>query len=240
MRKQLTVIACVIFVCGLLGERRVDASVITLVSATQGDGTVLVRGLDTRTPNNDNVSETQFNFNLIDLRTEFRSIGPIDIVFDVSDSGGTTEYEFSGGIENGTGVEWIAYDFELGFGTGEGFLRAGPVALLDFDTPDRDSRFLFVTFFSSLSHTADAIHASDGLVPIGFVPLAAFSIDVPDGLEKIHPDGVSQFTLRQVPTPVPEPGVALLLGFGVVTLTAVSSLAGCDDRRNTHTYHERK
>jgi hypothetical protein len=230
MKKRLTVMACVTFVSGFLCEHPVDASVITLASATQGDGTVLVRRLDTRTPNNDNVPDTQFNLNSIDIRTEFRSLGPIDIVFDVIDSGGTTEYEFSGGVENGTGVEWIAYDLELGFGTGDGFVRAGPLALLDFDTPEKDSRFFFVSFFTSLSHTADAIHASDGLVPIGYVPLVAFSIDVPDDLGEIHPEGVSQFTLRQFPTPVPEPSVVLLLGFGAATLTALGRLV-TDKRR---------
>jgi hypothetical protein len=219
VRTRATKIARGIFLFGFLcgGRTEVLASVITDIARIEGAGTLFLEGLDTTTPNNDNRSATEFNFNVVDINKDFGRLGPIDIVFNVLNSGGTTEYFFLEGAQNNTGVEWAGFQLELGFRTGDEFTRIGPVASLDFDTPHKDPE-PFVTFFNMVNHGPDVIQASDGIVPLGFVPILGFSIDVPDDLDQIHPDGVSQFTLRQFPMAVPEPNTLMLLAIGGLTV----------------------
>ncbi len=165
-------------------------------------------------PNNDDVPGTSPNDMWV-TQKDYRAISPVDIVFDVIPSGGTTEYAFREGVSNSTGLDWSGYTIQLGFGTGAGFVVSSAGDGLDFDSPDYNSPPDFTTFFSSaVTATEDTIVASGGLFPNGAfsIPYFTFSVDVPDS--------ISSFTLRQVPIAVPEPTslVALTLSLGGLLL----------------------
>jgi hypothetical protein len=158
-------------------------------------------------PNNDNVVGLSPNEFFVTQKAYFAN-GPVDTTFDVIASGGTTEYAFKEGVNNGTGAPWIGYHIELGFGHDAGFVKSLPGDGLDFDFPHYDSGLLFnpgpgFYFPVATNTTEDDIVASGGIMPNGgFAGYFRFSIDVPDG--------IMQFTVRQSPIGVPEPGSAAL------------------------------
>ena len=173
---------------------------------TNGNGTTSVF-VNTTAANNDNV--TTIGNNNIDVNGKnFTSVGPIDIVFDVTATGGTTEYLVAEGVTNSTGVTWTGYQLQLGFGFGANFVPSGADGL-DFDTPDRDPTPTH-TAFSSLVHLDDLMIFGGGSVPNLQADAIGLSIDVPDG--------ITQFTLRQVPLAVPEPGGLALAGAAALGL----------------------
>jgi hypothetical protein len=144
------------------------------------------------------------------LQKNYVGIGPVDIVFTVADTGGTTEYRINEGVANNTGIPWSDYHMELGFGFGGGFVPATTGGGLDFDAPEHDSPVTFGPGFPSFLVTELEIFASGFLPNTAFNGGMVFHLDVPDGL--------TEFTLRQSPVPVPEPaaGVMLLCGLGLV------------------------
>ncbi len=158
-------------------------------------------------PNNDNVAGPSPNEILVTQKDFFGVNGVADIVFNVIDSGGTTEYLFFEGVSNSTGVDLDEYRIELGFGEGAGFVKSTPLDGLDFDAPDEDSPRDFSVFFpSDVLTDEDTIVADGGIFPyLAFTtPLFQFSVDVPDGIDS--------FTIRQIPIAVPEPASATLIG----------------------------
>jgi hypothetical protein len=178
-------------------------------------------------PNNDNtggdspnvVASNHFLFNTL----------PLDFEFKVEDSDGTTEYRFTPSFLNinFTGLTWTQFSFELGFGTGAGFVRSGALDGLDFDYGDPSA---FSPMFPVVEHKEDSLFFSGG--SIGSIKPAAFffAVDVPDGLKGYNPYDSSRFTVRITPngapapdpTPVPEPGTMMLIGTGVAALVAKS------------------
>ena len=163
------------------------------------------------TLNNDNVLNSDNQ--LFILQKDYITVGYVDIVLDVINSGGVTEYVVTENVQNSTTEDWNGYRIELGFGTGGSFVLSTPGDGLDFDISDEDSPINFspgaADFATVTRPSEDELVASDGDLLAGefsgtdFV----FHIDVPDG--------ITQFTLRQRPIPVPEPGSAaalLLLG----------------------------
>jgi hypothetical protein len=164
------------------------------------------------TPNNDNVIGLSPNEFFI-TQKNYTAIGPVDLTFDVINSGATTEYAFREGVFNGTGVPWVGYHIELGFGHDATFTKSTIGDDLDFDAPHYDSGLLFnppPTFAFPIASilTEDDIIASGGVMPNGgFAGDFRFSVDVPDG--------ITQFTIRQSPIGVPEPGSILLGVFGL-------------------------
>lgn len=174
-------------------------------------------------PNNDDVAGDSPNTFFV-LQKDYTAIGPVDLVFDVIDSGGTTEYRFEEGIFNNTGIDWTGYHMELGFGQGAGFVKSTAGDGLDFDAPDYNSTVDFNPggfFFSTVTATTeDDLVASGGTQPdFAYAGNYILHVDVPDG--------ITSFTLRQSPiaNPVPVPAAAWLFG------SAIGLVAGIRQRQ---------
>lgn len=165
------------------------------------------------TPNNDNVTGPSPNTFIV-WQKDYTAIGPVDLVFDVIDSGGVTEYAVIEGVTNNTGLDWGSYHIELSFGVGAGFVKSASGDGLDFDSPDYDSTFDFNPlpgFFPTVNVTEDDIIATGGVMAyLAYAGDFVFHVDVPDG--------ITSFTIRQSPIEVPEPTMMALLGLGGLTL----------------------
>jgi hypothetical protein len=160
-------------------------------------------------PNNDNAVGISSN-SFIVAQKHYTGIGPVDLVFDVVDTGGTVEFAVYEGVDNSTGLDWSGYHIELGFGSGAGFVKSGLDDDLDFDYPHYDSLVDFISppgFFPSLAVTQDDLIASGGVMPNFSYGEFTFHIDVPDG--------ITEFTVRQSPIAVPEPA-----SLGLMSLVA--------------------
>ena len=205
----------------LLSAASLQAGQITDV--TWFSGVASVAGIGIPPPvdvNNDNVVGTSPNEIMV-LQKHYVGIGPVDLVFDVIDTGGTVEYVFTEGVQNDTGLDWSGYHIELGFGTGAGFVKSGAGDGLDFDAPDYDSPVDFTAgagFFPSVTVTEDDIIAGGFMPDFAYAGNFIFHVDVPDG--------ITEFTLRQSPIAVPEPSVAALLLFGFLGLTRIRHFFG--------------
>ena len=149
------------------------------------------------------------------LQKDYRGVEHIDIVFEVMDTEGVTEYTFIEGVQNSSGSDWESYHIQLGFGTGDDFVLSPPGDGLDFDAPLYNSTIQFdppVTFsFPDVTTSEDVISADggpgqlDGQYNEPFI----FAVDVPDGIET--------FTLRQFPVArIPEPASLALLLIGAM------------------------
>lgn len=181
-------------------------------------GIITGGGAITGAPSNDDFTGPG-NPNLIELVGVVDGFGPADLEFTVAGSAGTTEYLVSIlGLDNGTGVTWRGFRFELGFGVGAGFVEAPGATGLSFDSPSPDPPPTGGVF-SVLDQQAASLTWSGGQVPPVFSNAFSFSIDVPNLSEGIPPfalggDGGYRFTLRAFPVPAPAP--LLLVGLGLV------------------------
>ncbi|MCY2928756.1 MAG: PEP-CTERM sorting domain-containing protein [Planctomycetota bacterium] len=160
-------------------------------------------------PNNDDVAGASPNGVFI-TQKDYVAIGPVDLTFRTTDTGGVTEYIFDEGVYNNTGLSWSSYHLELGFGHGVFFTPSPSGDGLDFDAPDYNSILSFYPspgFFPSVTATEDDIYAAGGVMPtLSFAAYFRFTVDVPDG--------ITEFTIRQSPVAVPEPATLSLLIVG--------------------------
>jgi hypothetical protein len=175
-------------------------------------------------PNNDDVAGASPNEIFI-TQKNYVGIGPVDLVFDVRDTGGVTEYFIIEGVSNSTGLDWGAYHIELGFGVGAGFVASLSGDGLDFDAPDYNSPVNFNPLpgiFPSHMVVEDDIYADGGVMPnASFAGYFRFHVDVPDG--------ITSFTVRQSPVPVPEPST------WVLSVLGLAGLALCARSRSVRT-----
>lgn len=203
---------CVALVTILAGSA--TAGTITTFDSASGPGlqSFSFNNFAIGTTNNDNVVGASDNLILINQKA-FGVSDYIDMEFSVVNSGGTTEYLLTEGLANNTSDTWTSYRIELGFGVGGGYVSSVSGDGLDFDSPDFDSPAeLVIPFFADLVFGEDVITLDDGAMgPLSFSDLI-FSVDVPDG--------ISSFTIRQIPVVVPEPSTALLLLGGLMGLAS--------------------
>jgi hypothetical protein len=172
------------------------AGVVTAFVSVSGPGldSMSFNNLGTPDPENDDVTEISPNWIAVNQKA-YNAVGYIDMVFAVADSGSIdTEYIFTEGVHNGTGVVWTDYHLELGFGVGAGFVQSVPGDGLDFDSPNLNSPFEFFPF-TSLTITEDTVDALGGNFLPGNFHVIVFPIDIPNG--------ITEFTVRQWPTIAP-------------------------------------
>ncbi len=218
--------AALLMLCGTFSGEGARAGIITSLGITSfppaSTGIIGPVG-NTPEPNNDNA--TTASPNTIPYNIFFNSLGNLDVEFVVTNSGGITEYRLPQVLINNTGQVWTGFRFELGFGTGENFVRSTISDFLDFDTPELDPTPTS-SVFSLLNPQADFLDWAGGTVPAISVVTFNFAIDVPDNLQDFNPSGLNRFTLRQIPTisppTVPEPSSLGLLGAALASLSIKS------------------
>jgi hypothetical protein len=188
------------------------------IASGPGLGFAAVPAVVTLNPNNDNqtgATPTVDNNIIVPLK-RFDSNNYIDIVFTVADSQGVTEYQVTEFVDNNTGVPWIGYQMQLGFGVGAGFTLATPADGLDFDAPLYDSPPVAAPFPVVSAPDPATLIFSGGIQNAG-AQLYQLRIDVPDLGERLPPN-VGTFTLRQMPIPIPEPSTAALAALAGLAL----------------------
>ena len=177
-----------------------------------GLGFASVAAIITVQANNDNVpSPNRLDNNIVVPLKRFDSNNYIDIEFTVAASDGVTEYQISEFVDNNTGSPWSGYRMVLGTGTGAGFVISPLGDGLDFDFPNYDTPPSSAPFPIVGTPDEDQLVFSGGIHGAGAQPYSV-RIDVPDSRSK--------FTLRQIPTAIPEPSaialtVIALLGVAV-------------------------
>lgn len=192
----------------------VPAAAGTISSASPasgpGVGLVAVPNILTTTPNNDNEpGPGANNINIIVKR--FDANGYIDIEFNALNSGGVSEYLVFEAVDNNTGVPWINYTMELGFGTGANFVQSPSGDGLDFDAPQFDGGVPSSTAFPSVVTGEDLLIFGGGVQGAGLQTYQV-RIDVPD----LDGQRLGRFTLRQTPVAIPEPATLALVGVAMI------------------------
>jgi hypothetical protein len=184
------------------------------VSAVGGPGLgdVTIAGIITISPSNDEQPGGPGGDNNVTVPFKrFDNVGYIDIVFDVSDTNGVTEYLFTESVDNNTFVNWSRYIMQLGFETGDNFRPSAPGDGLSFDAPEFNTSPTS-TVFATVVTSEDVLVFENGIHDLA-QQVYTFRIDVPDGIRS--------FTIRQTPVAVPEPGTLLLAAVAAVGMLPI-------------------
>ena len=223
MKTQWTALV-VALVIGVFTTSTVSAGIIlsgTPVAGSPGLGNVTIPLILTTTPNNDNTADANSNNNITIATKAFQQNDYIDIVFVVqptapfTNPGGTTEYRVVETVDNATGTNWVNYSMQLGLGTGAGFTMTA-LDGLDFDTgaPGNDPPPSSTAMPTVSRPNEDTLLYSGGIHG-AIQQTYEFHLDVPN----LAGDSNYTFTLRQFPTPIPEPATLLLtLCFSAIPL----------------------
>jgi len=170
----------------------------------------------TLVPNNDNVLGASPN-TFVSEEIEFTALGPIDLVLNVSNSGGTTEYFLDvGTVRNSTGVDWHGLRLTGGSGYGGDFERARETPAGIFSAPpgfDYDVTPSSSVFDLALTEEDTVEFSGGGVLHDGeAVSGLNFAGDVPDIV--LPGETGYQFTLRLEPltAAVPEPSTLAYVG----------------------------
>jgi hypothetical protein len=204
---HLVAVACA-FALALQVSTTWAGTITSFTGSGPGLGTLNIPVILTVQANNDEVPlGEKSDSNIVVPIKRFDSNNYIDIQFNTLSSDGVTEYQFFESVDNNTGVNWSSYTMILGFGVGGSFVASPSGDGLDFDAPQYNTAPT-----SSVMPTVGL--NEDVLVWSGGIHGAAaqtyqFRIDVPD---------IGQFTLRQIPTPVPEPATIVLAGLALVAI----------------------
>ncbi|MGA2797943.1 MAG: choice-of-anchor F family protein [Thermoguttaceae bacterium] len=169
-----------------------------------GLGTVSVPVYSTLSPDNGNQTGNggPTDNNMIVPVKRFDHPDYIDIVFQVTPSGGVTEYKVFEAVDNNTLTNWSGYSMELGFDSGVNFTPSPSGDGLGFGAPNYVPP-LVSSAFSTINKSEDLLTFTNGTQDTG-MQTYQFRIDVPN-LSIDHPS----FTLREIP--IPEPSSCLLL-----------------------------
>lgn len=99
---------------------------------------------------------------------------------------------------------------------------------LDFDTPNQDPVPSSSVFGGPFIHDPNLLawRSTTAQVPDGGLVSFDFRLDIPDNINTTHPNGLSKFTLQQIPSPVPEPSTLLLIGGAIIGLLAAMRWGG--------------
>lgn len=183
-------------------------------AGSPGLGTVSVPIFFTLNPANDNQTGGGAADNNIAVPFKvFDNNGYIDIEFTVTPDNGVTEYRVTESVDNNTGTLWSSYDMILGYGVGAAFVPATAGDGLDFDFNTFDTA-PNSTAFTSVANGEKTLVYSGGVQGSG-AQTYQFRIDVPNIQGA---GGLGRFTLRQLPTQVPEPGTIALAGMALAGL----------------------
>lgn len=225
MSNFIKALAVISLAAGIGGHA--DAGLIAGLDSVSGPGLGTATGSSTTaTANNDNNAGAASGNHLSLIKT-FARIAPIDMVFDVLNTRGTTEYSVGDSVRNMTGQAWGDFTLILGFTDARGeFLpltRDLATGLgLDFDTPHKDPAPSSTVFGAPLIHDPNLLawKSATVQVPNGGLVSFDFRLDIPDNIGTLHPGGLDEFTIRQIPSPVPEPSSLLLIGGAIAALLA--------------------
>jgi hypothetical protein len=199
----------------LVARAGVISSTTSPVASGPGLGLVIVPGIVTANPNNDNqVGGELTDNNLVIPLKRFDHNDYIDLLFTVTPSDGVTEYKVTEFVDNNTGINWSSYKMQLGSGTGTSFVAATSGAL-DFDAPSYDAAPSSPAL-PTVATSPFELTFSGGSQGTGASPYT-FRLDVPD-LARVG--GPATFTLRQIPRPIPEPGTFAIAALGLIGLVA--------------------
>ncbi len=208
-RTLFAALGCLALVAGSGSEGHAATLQTSPLITTVGPGTATASSLTTA-PNNFPSATGSNNLSVgITLNT---LAAPLDLVLSGTNSGGSTQYQVTSTVVNGTGTAFSGYSFQLGTGTGASFtaLPTGGASVFFTGTPAATSNV-----FSTISLGPEVLTFSGGSLAPGGVGTFTYTMVTPD--QAISP---FTFTLRETPittTAVPEPGsVALLVGMGVM------------------------
>ena len=151
----------------------------------------------------------------------FPSLNPVDILFDVQPSAGSTTYFARELIVNNSGLAWSGFELQIGSGVGanytffnafipeENYIDFGGVNY-SMAPPPTASSFakLGGVFYREVAW-------SDGVVPVGGTLNLTFSVLTP-GAPIGDPN--PNFTLRQFPIAVPEPAAATQIALAAICI----------------------